>query len=298
MTVDKEWEVVGYCAIAFILLIVIFVLYQSEYLKNLGKDYALTSDGQVIVNEDNMSLSIDNSNYNSSRIIEIDGVDNISNARIYSSTLRTSSGDYLGSTITLTSSSEDSGSVKFVPNKVLRQPGSYDGWLTIRGQSNEHIIPINISSPPMLSQALLIVLIGSVSSIAFWDIIHYYGRKNTEEKNRITEDKADEIFGEANAVYDDLERNSLLQRATTLKNQRDSKRSKEKSVYDTKAGTAKVTFSAAASSAFAIIVALLGLLNNEYLMGITFLNYQDIGVLFGLGFGATSLKELIMKSND
>jgi len=296
--VDKEWEVVIYCAIGFILLVVIFVIYQSVYLNNLGKDYALTSDGQIIVNEDNMSLSIDNSNYNSSRIIEIDGVDNISNASIYSSNLRTSSGDYLGSTITLSSSSENSGSVKFVPNEVLTQAGSYDGWLTIRGQSNEHIIPLNISSPPMLPQALIIVLIGSVSSIAFWDIIHYYGRKNTQEKNKITEDKADQIFENADSEIDQLKRNSLLRRATALKNQRDSKRSKEKSVYDTKAGTAKVTFSAAASSAFAIIVALLGLLNNEYLMGITFLNYQDIGVLFGLGFGATSLKELIIKSND
>jgi hypothetical protein len=33
-------------------------------------------------------------------------------------------------------------------------------------------------------------------------------------------------------------------------------------------------------------------------MGITFLNFQDIGVLFGLGFGAASLKELIIKTND
>jgi hypothetical protein len=280
------------------MLIAIFVFYQSEYLKNLGKDYALTSNGEIIVSEDNMSLSIDNTHNDNTRIIEIDGVDDISNARIYSSNLRTPSGDYLGSNMTLSSTSENSGSVKFVPSKELPKPGLYYGWLTIRGSANEHIIPITMSSPPMLPQALIIVLIGSVSSIAFWDIIHYYGRKNMQEKNKITEDKADQIFTTAVNVDDPVTKNSMLQRATALKNQRDSKRSKEKSVYDTKAGTAKVTFSAAASSAFAIIVALLGLLNNDYLMGITFLNYQDIGVLFGLGFGATSLKELIIKSND
>ena len=295
---EREWEVVIICAIGIIVLIGSFVIYQVIYLNNLSNNYALTSNGQIIVNDDNMSLSIDNSNANSSRIIEIDGVDNIAKAKIYSSNLRTSSGDHFGSNITISPSSENSGLAKFTPDRNLTREGSYDGWLNIKGQKNVHIIPINVSSPPMLPQALIIVLIGSVSSIAFWDIIHYYGRKNTQEKNRVTENKADEIFESARNETDKLEKNSLLQRATSLKNQRDSKRSKEKSIYETKAGTAKVTFSAAASSAFGIIVALLGLLNNDYLMGITFLNFQDIGVLFGLGFGAASLKELIIKTND
>lgn len=295
---EKEWVVVIICIIGFLALITTFVIYQNLYLNSLSDDYALTSNGQIIVSDDNMSLSMDNSNHNGSRIIEIDGVDNISNARIYSSTLRTSSGEHFGSSITLTPSSENSGLAKFTPDKKLTQQGSYDGWLNIKGQTNQHIIPINVSSPPMLPQALIIVLIGSVSSIAFWDDIHYYGRKNTQVKNRVIENKADEIFKEAGSEPDHLKRNSLLQRATNLKNQRDSKRSKEKSLYETEAGTAKVTISAAASSAFGIIVALLGLLNNDYLLGITFLNYQDIAVLFGLGFGATSLKELIIKTND
>jgi len=95
---------------------------------------------------------------------------------------------------------------------------------------------------------------------------------------------------------DQMKKRTLLIRATKLKLQRDSTRSKEKSNYETPAGTAKMTFTAVGSSAFAIIVALLGLLNNDYLKGITFLNYQDIGVLFGLGFAATSLKELIARS--
>jgi hypothetical protein len=39
----------------------------------------------------------------------------------------------------------------------------------------------------------------------------------------------------------------------------------------------------------------LGLLNNNYLIAIAVINYQDIGVLFGLGYGAASIKELIDK---
>jgi hypothetical protein len=298
ITVEMEWRVVTYCVIAFIVLIVILVIYQLEYQNNLGKDYVLTSNGQIVVNVGNMSLSIDNSHKNSSRIIEIDGVSNIAKARIYSSILRTSSGSSIAPKTTPLPISESSESVMFTPDKELTQPGSYDGWLSIRGHGSQFIIPINMSSPPMLVQALTIVLLGCVSSIIFWDVIHYYGRKNAQTKNRIIEEKADEIYREVDNEPDQMKKNSLLTRATFLKEQRDSKRFKEKSVYDTKAGTAKVTFTAAASSAFAIFVALLGLLNNEYLMGITLLNYQDIGVLFGLGFGATSLKELMVKSND
>jgi hypothetical protein len=41
-----------------------------------------------------------------------------------------------------------------------------------------------------------------------------------------------------------------------------------------------LTVAAAGSSAFAIIVPLLGLLNNDYLRGITFLTYHDVRVLY------------------
>jgi hypothetical protein len=179
----------------------------------------------------------------------------------------------------------------------LTQPDSYNGWLLLRGQANEYIIPINVSSPPMLPQALIIVLIGSVSSIAFWEVIHYYDQRNMQDKNMKIEKKADKIYKkQVPREKDPMKRRNLLIRATKLKLQRDATRSKEKSKYETPAGTAKMTFSAVGSSVFAIIVALLGLLNNEYLKGITFLNYQDIGVLFGIGFGATSLKELLVRS--
>jgi hypothetical protein len=297
--VQGELWVVIYCIFAFIILIVILALYQTTYLQNLSKDYILTSNGRIIFSEDKMSLVIDNRHDNSSRIIEIDGVDDISKTRIYSTALKTSSGNTIKPDITMEPSISDrgSGSAKFDLKKELTQPASYEGWLLIRGQAKEHIIPINISSPPMLPQALIIVLIGSVSSIAFWEIIHYYDQKRTQKKNKDIEDKANEIYQyEVANEPDQMKKRNLLIRATSLKLQRDATRSKEKSRYDTRAGTAKMTFTAVGSSAFSIILALLGLLNNDYLKGIAFLNYQDIGVLFGLGFAATSLKELIVKS--
>jgi hypothetical protein len=296
--VQGEIWVVIYCVIIFIVLIIALALYQATYLQNLSKDYILTSDGKITLSEDNMSLVIDNSRDDSSRIIEIDGVDDISQARIYSSALRTSSGDTIIPKITKQQlNSESSGSYKFVPDKELTQPASYDGWLFIRGRAQEHTIPISLSSPPMLPQALIIVLIGSVSSIAFWEIIHYLNEKNTQKKNKEINEKADHIFQtDVDNEVNKMKKFNLLIRATSLKLQRDATRSKEKSRYETKEGTAKMTFTAVGSSAFGIIVALLGLLNNDYLVGITFLNYQDIGVLFGLGFGATSLKELFVKS--
>jgi hypothetical protein len=293
-----EIWVVIYCVIIFIVLIITLALYQATYLQSLSEDYILTSDGKITFSEDNMSLVIDNRHDDSSRIIEIDGVDDISTARIYSSALRTSSGDTIIPKITVQKlNSESSGSFRFVPEKELTQPASYDGWLFIRGMAQEHTVPINLSSPPMLPQALIIVLIGSVSSIAFWEVIHYLNEKNIEKKNDEIKQKADDIFEhKAPAEGDRMKKFNMYIRATSLKLQTDATRSKEKSRYETRAGSAKMTFTAVGSSAFGIIVALLGLLNNEYLMGITFLNYQDIGVLFGLGFGATSLKELFVKS--
>jgi hypothetical protein len=239
----------------------LFVLYQATYLQNLSKDYILTSNGRIIFSEDKMSLVIDNRHDNSSRIIEIDGVDEISKTRIYSTALKTSSGNTIKPDITMQPSISDrgSGSAKFVLNKELTQPASYEGWLLIRGQAKEHIIPINISSPPMLPQALIIVLIGSVSSIAFWEIIHYYDQKRTQKKNKDIEDKANEIYQhEVANEPDQMKKRNLLIRATSLKLQRDATRSKEKSRYDTRAGTAKMTFTAVGSSAFSIILALLG----------------------------------------
>jgi hypothetical protein len=296
-TLKKEVWVVIYCVLALIVLIVVLAIYNGAYLRNLSNDYILTSNGRITVNEDRMSLLIENRHNDSSRIIEIDGLEDISKTKIYSSSLRTQSGNTIKSHIASLSISESSGAVKFVLDTKLTQPASYEGWLLLRGQANQHVIPINVSSPPMLTQALMIVLIGSVSSIAFWEIIHFYDQKNTEEKNKKIEDKADDIF--QNIVPNEpnyMKKRSLLIRATSLKLQRDATRSKEKSRYETAAGTAKMTFTAIGSSGFAIIVALLGLLNNDYLKGITFLNYQDIGVLFGLGFAAASLKELIVRS--
>jgi hypothetical protein len=273
-------------------------MYQSAYLQNLSNDYILTSNGRITFNEDKMSLLIENRHNDSSRIIEIDGLDDTSKTKIYSSALRTPSGNTIKSHITPSSIlDQSSGSVKFVLDTELTEPASYNGWLLLRGQANQHVIPINISSPPMFPQALMIVLIGSVSSIAFWETIHYYDQKNMQEKNKEIKRKADDIFrNEVPQEPDLMKKRNLLIRATSLKLQRDATRSKEKSRYETVAGTAKMTFTAIGSSGFAIIVALLGLLNNDYLKGITFLNYQDIGVLFGLGFAAASIKELIVRS--
>jgi hypothetical protein len=248
--VERELWVISYCVIALIVLIIIFALYQATYLQNLAKHYTLTSNGQITFSEDKMSLAIGNRHNDSSRIIEIDGLDEISKAKIYSSALRTSTGHAIKAQVIPHSvSDKSSGSVKFVLDTKLTEPASYDGWLLMRGQANEHIIPINVSSPPMLPQALIIVLIGSVSSIAFWEVIHYCDQKNTRTKNKQIEDKADKIYNiEANQEADQMKKFNLLFRSTSLKLQRDSTRSKEKSRYETPAGTAKVTFAAAGSS--------------------------------------------------
>jgi hypothetical protein len=112
----------------FYVHIIILALYHTAYLQNLSKDYILTSNGGITVNEDKMSLLIDNRHGDSSRVIEIDGLDDISNTKIYSSALRTPSGNTIKSSIMpLSYFDQSSGSVKFVLDTELTQPALYYG---------------------------------------------------------------------------------------------------------------------------------------------------------------------------
>jgi hypothetical protein len=296
---DTEIKVIVTCIVIFVALLIILFVYQlSFFLPDLTKNYILTSNGHVTFSDHDLSLTIENSHKNNVRVIIIDGLDNASQPIIYSSVLSSSAGYTIQPHTTI----NFTGGIAKVGFSVdnFSQLGSYDGWSIIRGGKNNFVVPINVSAPPMLPQALAIIVIGSVSSIAFWEFLKYSDRKKTNEKKIHVDTKADQVFtsAEQTSEQDPLKKLNLYLRATSLKRQKDDLYGKERSLsrrYATNQDKAKITLLDIGASGFGIVVGLLGLLNNSYVTAITVISYQDIGVLFGLGFATASLKELIDK---
>src|SRR5712692_8378317 len=220
---DVEIKVIIACCIIFVALLIILIVYQfAFFLPDLGKNYILTSNGHVTFSEGKLSLTIKNSHNDNLRIIYIDGLDNAIPPKINSSRLSMSTGNTIQPIITSNFTGNLATANFLVDN--LPQPGSYDGWLVIKGGNNNFIIPINVSAPPMLPQALTIIVIGSVSSIAFWEFLKYSDRKKTNEKKVHVNAKANEIFDKAEQVaeQDPLKKLNMYIRATTLKLEKDN----------------------------------------------------------------------------
>ena len=80
-----------------------------------------------------------------------------------------------------------------------------------------HTFPITLSTPPMWVQAMIVVLIGSVASIAFWEVVKYSDRTTFERQEpHLTSENVQALKNARNAsLVNDLNAPSEFAKAYT-----------------------------------------------------------------------------------
>jgi hypothetical protein len=174
--------------------------------------------------------------------------------------------------------------------------GSYNGWFYIIDQNN-YSLPINISTPPMIIQSILIIMIGAATAIAFLEIDKIVKKKHYgKTKNTLQIEIANAQANIANlaGIAKATEESKIAiksQEAAVV----DAKKRALDDRFSGRAGKARQAILNLASGLFAVIVGLLAFINNDYVISIVDLNFQEAIVLFGLGAGISSLKDLVAR---
>jgi hypothetical protein len=185
--------------------------------------------------------------------------------------------------------------------------GLYHGWFYITGPQN-YSIPITISTVPMLVQSVLIIIIGAISTIAILELKKYVDRKNKfKTRDALYEEIGgkggldDNIIGfsqSADPADEELLLSAKIQRESKMQAAilADLKGKDMKYRYSGLAAKLRQAALSLVPGLFAIIVGVAAFLNNDYVISIVELNFQDVIILFGLGAGIESIKALFDRS--
>jgi hypothetical protein len=164
-----------------------------------------------------------------------------------------------------------------LPNHI--NPGIYQGLLFIHGKNNSSI-PIKVTTEPKVYVAIIWIIIGVISAIVIWELIHYFD-KNKEANKKFA--KRRDLTDYGKAKYHDT---SLNQYVTNR--------------FSNSAGTTKIRLIDVGTVMMGIAVGLLSSLNQAAVNQIRVFTPVDILTLIGIGLGVGSLRELFTrpKSTD
>jgi hypothetical protein len=154
-------------------------------------------------------------------------------------------------------------------------PGVFEGLMMINDSKTASVIsiPITLTSDTVINYAVIWILAGVFSSLAFWEFLRI-------KKYKIANDW---LLAKANA-------NAL----DTIKGQNyERTRDNLEKRYSFSIQGAKVTFLDILSVLFGIAVGFIGLLSNDYLTSIRIITPESMVILFGTGLGIGSIKELL-----
>jgi hypothetical protein len=157
-------------------------------------------------------------------------------------------------------------SIDVAVTKIL-DPGTYYGSFTLSGPETIHV-PAVISTSPIISVSMIVVFIGILSSIA---LVEFGKLKNREASCRMTT-RANVAQGVKDMALYKVERYKLR--------------------YDGLGGKTRTILIDVIPGLFALVLAYVGLVNNEIVGTISDLSFQNVIALFTLGFGIESAKEL------
>jgi hypothetical protein len=170
--------------------------------------------------------------------------------------------------------------------------GEYHGWFVFPG-ANSFSIPVTLSTPPLYAQSIMIISIGALTSIIMIELTKHANKKMDEEKNTL----ARQELNIAGVQPGDPAFVGLLPSEQTyiINLKRDEIISENKiKAYDARyAGPAAVAKNALLSlvpGIFALLIAILGFVNNDMIGKIIEFNFQNILALFILGLGIESTK--------
>jgi hypothetical protein len=292
MTLEDHYELITSisCIIAIIVLIVVYYYIEDTYYKpDVQKGYSVKLEGNETASNGNVTLVIGKNTEASDKSLSVYGVTD-SESRIFSSMLATRTGKIIqqdkilfgGNTIftignatsmpVITSISVQNGKI---------DPGDYHGWMYL-GTGISTAFPVVVSTEPKVFQAILIIIIGILASISFWEIALYIDRRRNE--GMVKDNKNIKRLSFIHAGLKNSKRFEIKKKAIS----RVEVLSKR---YTT---NAHIVFSLdAASIGFGIATGLIGLLNSGYVTTITDIGILSALTLLGYGLGIGSLKQLI-----
>lgn len=316
---DSRLKVFFGCIIGIIALSLFFWWYDSVVSSGTQakNEYTIKVDQNLSYKDDNLTVVIGTDRKSSSRSLSIYGIDKSGDWRIFSSLM---SGD--GNMDVNAQNIEFNGSEthpftigdtpNVIPVSVLNlERGIYHGWFYISGKSN-FTIPITILTDPKIVQAITLVIIGVVLSIALWEIIFYIyvilSKIIAEEKKK----KATKIVNRENP-NNQIDVNSIMGLTDTdfqnrniadtpkiqINSLRDSARKRERKANNTakryEDDMGKIFTVDGAVIGFGILTGLIGVFNNTYVMNLVQINLTEMILLIGIGLGIGSLKGFVDK---
>jgi hypothetical protein len=293
--------------IVFICVIIIVTLFPVLHLQETGviptpKNYWLNFESNITFLNGDLSMAIGNNGLDLAKKLNIHGIKN--NTIILSSFLGTQTGkiiEYLnfnGQPYTpLIVNRYNVSSVEVSAQNIYS--GKYNGWLYLIDGSS-YTIPITLSTAPKIFQAFILVVIGVLLSIAFWELFFYANLGSNQRRLNILNqwiDRRQELRNQLSpqlvGADADLQIELLNQKYKQEQWKRTERIDRIKNRYREPSSRVRILSFDVASVIFGIVTALVGLSSNSYVIGLVEISPIDLVTLIGIGLGIGSLKGLV-----
>jgi hypothetical protein len=281
------------CIITIIILVIVYAVVDDwfDWMISFKQKYSLNFKNNLTHNDGDLSMVVTKNGLDSSKIVFIHGAKN--KTIMFSSPLSTQMGktinflvlDHGRDKVSLNMTEDNVTSVEASVENI--KSGNYYGWLYFTNGS-KFTIPIVVSTEPKVIQAMILVVIGVLLSIIFWEGFFYFNRKfnestrNTRSKavlntmNNYSQLTAEQVID----VNADIAINRKSRRVTKLK-----KRYAENGI--------KIASSQVALVIFGMVTGLVGSMSNSYVTTSIEITSQVALTLIGIGLGIGSLKGLV-----
>lgn len=284
--IGRELVAVGvFAAFIIVLLFIAIPNFLSQDISQ--KSYTLSLNGQPTYSNYPLSAFVDDS-----QIINIFGLNLSGNESI---TLT----DMIGETGNIKSTNiEHKVYPKIMPQNQMEptrislitsatKPGLFQGLMLFTESKNSTLtsIPLTLSSDTVTNYAVIWILVGVFSSFIFWEFIKVNQKK-------VVRKKLGPLQSQTNLLHNGALAENMVAR---VKYERIDDYLRKR--YSTKAGAGRIAFVDIVSVAFGVGVGFIGLLNNDYVTSLRLITLEVMIVLFGIGLGIGSIKELVDKAD-
>lgn len=302
MTIAPQGAVIIICFGLLVILIVTYYITDSSVSDNKFFNYRFEVNNEVSSKEDGISIVIGDNKDTSSKIMTINGLNNKTpSTYVYSSQLSSDSGRIINNILFGNKTQfviDNSSPRPFKVNDVsvnIQEEGIYSGFLYLSSETLASI-PVSVSTDPKVLQAILIIVMGVLTSIIAWELFFVMDKKNNDRDSQYLSDSALELDSSlaangltANPYYLDIRNKIDLMYMKSIQ--------KKKRAIDLEnrynINSAKIISIEIATVLSGILVGLTGYFSNEYISNLVVLQWTDVMFLFLTGMGIGSLKGLV-----